>query len=97
MVNIVTGNFKARKDILISNIFIIFLSNSFITPLLYFFPPDYLIKLWKRYSLRKEAEQKTESRLTQGEMNEYKKFNKGSLKTHQLRYLLNLHTLQRLY
>jgi hypothetical protein len=70
IVNIITGNFKNRKDILISNIFIIFLSNSIVTPLLYFYPPDYLIKQWKRYNLKKEAEEGKESNLNQGEMNE---------------------------
>jgi len=64
------NNGLTKKDILLSNIFIIFLSNAFVTPLLWLLPPAYLYQLWQRRSLRIQNENKEEVTLTQKEMNE---------------------------
>lgn len=65
------GNEWSNKDVLIQNSFIFFLTNAFVSPILYFFDMSYYMKLIKRYLLKKKyIKNKEPMEHTQGELNQ---------------------------
>ena len=68
--NLITG--KKGTDILINNLFMIFITNIFLPPLLFYFGPDLAIKFYKRTKARLELKNTKyeKSTYTQGELNE---------------------------
>ena len=60
------------SDILINNLFMIFITNIFLPPLLFYLGPEYILKLYKRTNAKLELKdvKYEKSTYTQGELNE---------------------------